>query len=351
MSSANDLRQLSQWFQRFRRPMLVSHLRPDGDSVGSLAAADQILRTWNLEPTPVLLDRLPRRYELLRDAARWYIWSEVGPAVSQGCDSVLLLDTCALTQIEPISDWIRNAPPTAVIDHHATSDPIATRKGDLRIIDASAAATCVLLTEWAQAEGMLPCPQADGPAGPIPSSRRKNPRLATPLFVGIATDCGWFRYSNTDARTMRAAMTLLEAGANPSELYDAIYQQEPAAKLRLVGRLLTNMQLLAGGRLALMTLRPEDLAATGADASMLEDLVNEAGRLAGCEATILVSQDTEGPIRLNFRSKRTLDVAALAQQFGGGGHTRAAGARVRGDFDEVVSRVVAAAQAALGDAG
>lgn len=348
MPSPPDFRQLTQWIQNFRRPMLVSHLRPDGDSLGALAGATHLLRAWNLEPTPVLLDRLPRRYELLRDAARWYIWSEVGSAVSRSCDSVLLLDTCALTQIEPISEWIQNAPPIAVIDHHATSDPIGVRKGDLRIIDASAAATCVLLTEWAQAEGLLPSlGAAHLPANALASPRR-SAHMATPLFIGIATDCGWFRYSNTDTRAMRAATTLIEAGANPSELYDAIYQQEPAAKLRLVGRLLTNMQLLADGRLALMTLRPEDLAATGADASMLEDLVNEAGRLAGCEATILVSQDTEGPIRVNFRSKRTLDVAALAQQFGGGGHARAAGARVRGDFDDVVSRVAAAAQAALG---
>jgi phosphoesterase RecJ-like protein len=111
--------------------------------------------------------------------------------------------------------------------------------------------------------------------------------------------------------------------------------------------MLATLALHAGGKLAVMSLRRTDFEATGADRTMTEDLVNEAGRLAGLEATILFTEELDGRVRVNFRSKSTLDVAALARRFGGGGHARAAGARPAGPWDEVVPRVVAETTAAL----
>jgi phosphoesterase RecJ-like protein len=170
---------------------------------------------------------------------------------------------------------------------------------------------------------------------------------ATALFVGIATDTGWFRFSNADARTLRVAADLIEAGVDASGLYNTIYQQDSLPKVHLVARALAGLKLEADGQLAVMCLRQADFKATGADSTMTENLVNEATRLGSTEATLLFTEEPDGVIRVNFRSKRRLDVSELARRFGGGGHVRAAGARLRGEWDSVVPPVIAETIAAL----
>jgi phosphoesterase RecJ-like protein len=221
-----------------------------------------------------------------------------------------------------------------VIDHHTTRDPIGTRDGDLRFFDETAAATALIVAEWVRAGGLT-----------------IDEEMATALFVGLATDTGWFRFSNTDVRSLRLATELVEAGANPNKIHRAVYQQEHPAKLRLIARMLEALELHVDGKLAVMTLRPADFEAAGADHTMTEDLAHEATRLGCVEVVVLFTEGPDGEIRVNFRSKRLLDVSQLATRFGGGGHPRAAGARLRGEWDRVVPRaiveVVEALQAAV----
>lgn len=320
---------LTDWLAQRRRPMLVSHRRPDGDAIGALSVLEQALRRRGMQAQPVLFEPFPQRYALLRDASHWRLWDELTPVDGAGFDALVILDTCSFSQLEPIRDFLSSAPPTLVIDHHATTDAIGLRSGDLRIIDPAASATCLMLSEWLLSAGTI------------------DAAAATALLTGIGTDCGWFRFSNTDARTLRAAARLAESGADVHSVYSAIYQQDSLPKLKLIARVLDSLELHAGGLLAVMTLRQADFDATGADRGMTEDLVNEAGRLGGPEAIILFTQEPDGSVRINFRSKRGLDVAALAQKFGGGGHHRAAGARMQGDWHTVVQDVVSETAAQL----
>ena len=157
-------------------------------------------------------------------------------------------------------------------------------------------AACLLVAEFAQ-------------AARVPF----DPPLATALLVGLATDTGWFRFPSSDGRTFRMAAELVEAGGPPpNPIYRAIYEQDPPEKLRLLGRMLQNLEMLAGGKLAVLKLRRSDFAAVGADGTMTEDLVNEAGRLAGIEAVVLFTEEPDHTVRVNFRSKQALDVAVLA---------------------------------------
>lgn len=321
---------VSAWLGGCRRPLLVSHRRPDGDALGSLAALALILKQRGVAALVTLLEPFPDRYRMLEAFAAWRLWRDEREALTSQCDAVIVLDTCAFAQLGPVGDWLKSAPRTLVIDHHATSDAIATRPGDLRLIDASASATCLLLAEYVTAAGL-----------------KLDDRLATALLVGLATDTGWFRYSNADARTLHAAGDLVAAGARSSEIYDELYQHDSAAKLRLVARLLQTLELHAGGRLAVLRLQQADFAATGSDMGDTEDLVNEVNRLGCADATVMFTEEPDGVVRVNLRSKRRLDVARLAQQFGGGGHVRAAGARVKGGWNETVKTVVAAAEAAI----
>lgn len=332
MIAPNDYHNVRRWLDGCRRPLLVTHRAPDGDAIGALAAMTLALSELDLDPRAALFEPLAARYALLQEAIRWRRWDEERQTLAVECDAVVILDTCAWSQLEPIADYLPEAPRTLVIDHHPAPDPIATRPGDLRVRDQTAGALCLILAEWIKAVG-------------VPLS----PPLATALFVGLATDCGWFRYANTDARALRTAAELVEAGANPNAIHRAIYQQDPPARLRLIGRLLLSLEMHAGGRLAVMTLRRTDFEAVGADHSMTEELVNEAGRLGGTEAMVLFTEQPDGGVRVNFRSKGLLDVSALARRFDGGGHTRASGARPTGTWDEVVPGIIAATVAALGD--
>lgn len=330
MIAEHDFQSVTTWLQECHRPLLVSHERPDGDSLGAIAGMARALRKRGLAPAPVLFEPLPAPYAFLEPATEWHAWDQARDVLAGECDALVILDTCALAQLEPLAEFLAQAPRTLVIDHHATRDPIATRQGDLRLFDETASATSLIVAEWVRSVGLL----FDEP-------------LATALFAGIATDCGWFRFTNTDARTMRVAAELVAAGADASGMYSKLYLQDPPAKLRLITRALGSLELKAGDKLAVMYLRRSDFEAVGADGSMTENLVNEATRLGCTEATLLFVEEPDHTIRVNFRSKRVLDVSQIARRFGGGGHARAAGARLRGRWDDVVPRVIAEVAEAL----
>lgn len=311
------------------RVMVATHQRPDGDALGSAAGLIAGLRKLGAEAELALFEAPPARYASLLDGCQWRLWPE---NLERGVfGALVIVDTGARAQLEPMAARLDEMPPTIVIDHHATPPDVGLRESDLRVIDPHASASCLMITEWLETSAI-----------PL------DPQSATALFTGLATDTGWFRFPSVDARTLRAATRLVEAGVRPSEIHERLYQQEPIERLRLVARMLNRLELRANGRLAVMTLRQEDFERTGATGGMTEDLVNEAGKLAGVEATVLLTENEDGVVRVNLRSRGELNVAALAAQFGGGGHVRAAGARVSGDFDAVAARVVEIAVAALG---
>lgn len=304
--------------------MIVSHRRPDGDALGSIVGMVSALRARGAEPMAMLYAPLPSKYRFLEsESFDWYVWAQTREVASEQCDGVIVVDTCALAQLEPVAEFLCRAPRTLVIDHHATRDPIGMREGDLRYFDETAAATALIVTEWMKASG-----------------HTIDAFTAQALFTGIATDTGWFRFSNTDVRALRTAADLVEVGAVPNWVYEAIYQNEPPEKLKLIAHVLNNLELYAGGRLAVMRLRQADFERTGTDETMTEDLVNEAARLHGTEVTLLITEEPGGVIRVNFRSRRDVDVASLARRYGGGGHVRAAGARLRGAWEDVVPRLI-----------
>lgn len=315
---------VTQWLEESHKPLLFSHTRPDGDALGALAGMTLALRELGREPYTCLFDPIPPRYDFFANYCDWLVWDDVREIVSHECDAVVIVDTCALAQLEPATVFLQQAPRTLVIDHHATHDPIGMRDEDHRLFDDSASAASLIVAEWIESTGV-----------------KLTETMANVLYVGLATDTGWFRFSNTDARTLRMAATLIDAGARPAGLHNLIQQREPVEKLRLVAHLLTHLELHADGRLAVMYLREKDFEATGATRAMTEDLVNEAARLNSTEATLLFTEDSDDVVRVNLRSKEELDVAELARRFGGGGHARAAGLRLRGPWDQVVPRMIA----------
>ncbi|UCE61075.1 MAG: hypothetical protein JSU63_04860 [Phycisphaerales bacterium] len=320
----------------WKRPLLLTHTNPDGDALGSLAAMRAILQLQGIEALAVLFDPLPGRYALF---SRFEPMPILGVDISEdglsGVDGIMVLDTCAYAQLRPIADWLRAADvPKIAVDHHITRDQLA----DAYVIDESAAANCLILHDWVRFV-----------AWELDHTAREA------LFVGIAMDTGWFRHSNTDDRAFSAVATLASEGVSPHELYGRLFHRESPGRIRLLGIALEGMDLLAEGRLAIMTLDDGAFAKAGAQYADTEDIVNEPLRIDSVAAAVLMVARGDGVIRTSFRSKEPLreggpdlDVARIAQALGGGGHRRAAGARITGELAAVRQLVADELQKVLG---
>lgn len=319
-------REMADLVGSWKRPLLLSHERADGDSIGSLLALRSMLRELGTQPTALLFEPPHQRYTwMLADDPIGVFSADDDPALGES-DGIIILDTCAYGQLQPVEDWLRTAElPKLAVDHHVTRDAVA----DHYLVDEKASATCLMLYEWCRAVGW----PTDDPA-------------RTALYVGMATDTGWFRFSNTDARTLQAATALVQAGVQPAYVFERIYQSESPARFRLLGSVLGRTQLHHAQRLAVMPLTADMFTETGATPADTEDLVNYPLQMRTVEVSVLLIDQGNGTIRTSFRSKPPtarrpdIDVAAIASSLGGGGHRRAAAARVPGQMDEVMHTVV-----------
>jgi len=303
---------LSGW----KRPVLISHAKPDGDAIGSLLAMRALLHARGIQATPLLFEPLPARYEGLAQGQSF----AVGDATKAGnvlsfADAAVILDTCSYSQLEPVAEWLKKTTlPKLVIDHHSTRDAITQNL----LIDETAAATCLIIYELAQSSGWT----IDAAA-------------TSSLFVGISTDTGWFRHSNTDVRALHAAGNLLERGVKAYQVYETLYLNDSAGRVRLLSEALKTLQLHCSDQLAMMTLPSDAFSSAGATPADTEDIVNEPLRIASVVVSVLLVEQEDGVVRINFRSKAPepkgqrpdVDVASIAKEFGGGGHRNAAGAR------------------------
>jgi len=321
-SYARVAERLAGW----KRPLLVTHRRADGDAIGGLVALRSILRRLGQEPRALLFEPPPPRYEWLAGSDPLEVLAAGNLSSLDGADGVVIVDTCSFAQLEPVADWLRaSGLPRMAVDHHVTRDVPA----DDCLIDETASAACLILLEWAEALEW-----------PLDEDARMG------LFVGISTDTGWFRFANTDSRTLAAIARLTNGGIRPADVFERVYQTESAARFRLLGATLGNVELFDDDRLSVMTISPEMFARCGANSTDTDDFINYPLQIGRVNASVLLVEQGDGVIRASFRSKPPgpdrpdVDVAAVAADFGGGGHRRAAGARITGPLEEVKRRVV-----------
>jgi bifunctional oligoribonuclease and PAP phosphatase NrnA len=212
-----------------------------------------------------------------------------------------------------------------VIDHHVSQDDL----GAVRFLDTTSESTGRLVYEASRALGQ-------------PLSRK----AAMCLFSAVATDTGWFRHKNTTAATFALAEKLTQAGADPNYLYDAIYEQNTVARLNLLGLILQRVRVIENGKIAFSEVFCADYVKTNAIPQDTEDAVTYTRSIMGTEAGLLFLEQPAGGIKVSFRS-RGLDVAKIAEQFGGGGHRLASGATLHTSMTEAQSRVLDAVKRAI----
>ena len=171
-----------------------------------------------------------------------------------------------------------------------------------------------------------------------------SPEAARALYVGILTDTGGFRFSNTSARALRIAGALLERGVDPESIYERVYASAPEGRVRLLAEVLETLVVEPELGLAWVTVPPDALDRHGATADDLDGIVEFPRSIAGVRLALLFRQIANGRVKVSFRSMGGVDVADLAHPFGGGGHQKAAGASFEGSIADVQERVLAAAR-------
>lgn len=310
--------------------IVITHAKPDGDAFGSVVALAGALRGGKRQVNAWFAPPVPESLAILCGAEHVDLF-ENGSTFGEA-DLVVVVDTGATSQLAPMLAQLEpHLPHTLIIDHHLTGDLPA----QWRYIDGEAAACCEIVAAVLDEMGI----------------GLNDPVVSKALFVGIASDTGWFRFANTRPKTHQLAARLLLADVNHSQLYAQLELNERAEKLALMSRALDSLQLLAGGSVAVMVLRAEDFVETGADVSETERFVDIPQVVASVQTVVLITQppatddDDQPAIRLSFRSKPgdgARNVADVAGLFGGGGHARAAGARVAEPLDRVIRRVTEA---------
>jgi phosphoesterase RecJ-like protein len=234
-------------------------------------------------------------------------------------DVVVIVDTSAWQQLGNMADVIQASPAKrVVIDHHVSSDEM----GAIDLKDVTAAATGELICEAAEAFGI-----------------EFDEDTANWLYAAIATDTGWFRFPSTTSRTMRISAALMDRGASPHYVFNLVHEQSSLSRVRLGGRVLGRTQSEAEGRLVWVQVDAKDMSEMGAVPSDTEGLVNQCLTVAGSEAAFIAVELQTSQIKFSLRCRYPHDVAALAQQFSGGGHKLASGATLSGPLNVAVERM------------
>ena len=317
MSAARSkFEEIGRILREHQRFAVLSHVRPDGDALGSqLALALSLkqlgkeVRVWNEDGMLEKYSFLPRA-ELLTKP----------PSTSEVVDVAIALDTAIQNRLGTALAAVRSAKIWVNIDHHL-SNPCY---GDVVYVDPVAPATAEIVFRLIKSQGL-----------PF------NHDIAENLYAAISTDTGSFQYPQTSAHTFEIAAELIRAGLDVGRLSQQLYENYPRRRLELLRELLRTMHFEHGGLIASFSLSARTATELGVLPEDNEGLIDHLRAIRGVIVAVFFEELAEGKVRVSMRSKSdAVDVCAICQKFGGGGHTLAAGARVRGTLAEVEKRVL-----------
>jgi bifunctional oligoribonuclease and PAP phosphatase NrnA len=304
------LQEVLQQIEQRDRFVLTSHARPDGDAIGSALACCQVLRAMGKHADVVLHDGVPRIYRALPFADQVVQANRISgnyeAAIILECDSI------HRTRLEGLENRFLIS-----IDHHVSGRPFA----HVNWIDPKAVATGEMVFRLAREAG-------------TPFS----PEIATCLYTALMTDTGSFMFEGTNEHTFALARELVLAGADPSHCARSIYFAHSVAKMRLLGEALRNLN--TDDHIGWTWVTQEQMKRWNAKDEDCEGLVNYVLSIGEVEVSAFLRELPDGRIRVSLRSKGKLDVARIAEHFGGGGHQCASGCSLDGPLSHAVDRIL-----------
>ena len=306
------LGQVIELIEKNHRFAITSHIRPDGDSLGSSLALCWILRSLKKDAEIIMCDNVPHAYSKLPGTEMVRVISDI----DREYDAVFVIE-CSDVSRPGIPSL--NTQFVVNIDHHSTTMLF----GDLNWIDSTAAAVGEMIYNLAKAIGA-----------------RITPEVASCVYAALLTDTGSFHFSNTTERTFKIASELVRHGAQPAKLSQAIFYNYPYAKVRLVGHVLSTLQRDDSGRIAWITMSKEAMDSLGATEDDSDGIITYPLTVGDVEAVAFFREMGNSTYRISLRSKNRVNVARIAELFGGGGHCNAAGFTINADFESLSRDVI-----------
>ncbi len=320
MVTEQDYQRAIELIEKSESVLVVTHSRPDGDACGCMVAMSEVLSGLGKDVKSLMFSEVPGWYEFLFDEAvpllgRDVSKEELESGVFFEPDLIVILDTNSYSQLRGFEDYLKAYKGSVlVIDHHATADGL----GEVELVDTSAAAASLVVVDLLRFAGW-----------------EITKKIAEVLFVGVATDTGWFRFRNADSRVFRECGELIGMGLNPTDIYDHIYQNFTPGRFRLLAAMLSSLELHFEGRYASQRILQKDFEETGAVFSDTEDLINECWKISTLDVAALFVCLKDGEVKVSLRSRGDLDVRSIAQKLGGGGHLNAAGINIHEQISKV----------------
>lgn len=296
--------------------LIVPHLHPDGDALGSALALALALRQMGKPIVEVVChDPVPEIYQFLPGSE--CVRTELQPRTTY--DVAIVCDMSQLSRAGRHEPLIRNARQILQVDHHVPQEPFA----DVRLIDTTAAATAEVTYRLLRA---MNCPLT--------------PEIATCLLTGIVTDTFSFKFPNTTPRTLRIASRLQAAGADISAINERVFETRSFSSVKLLGLALSTLQRTEDGAIAWAAISRRMFKEAGATDEETEGIVNFVRSIRGVRVAMLLRETPNQKVRVSLRSRGAINVAQIASQFGGGGHENAAGCTLEMSLEEAAQTLV-----------
>ncbi|HET6349177.1 MAG TPA: bifunctional oligoribonuclease/PAP phosphatase NrnA [Candidatus Krumholzibacteria bacterium] len=314
-------RAIRQFIDRHDSFVVTSHINPDGDAIGSELGLTYFLRQQGKSVLIMNSTETPEVLRFLDPEDEIRVYGEPGTQkLLDSADAAIIVDVNNWEHVGHIGRALQaRSLPRICIDHHQVSQEDFA---DHMVSDTTAAATGVLILELIRDAGVpLTLPMAEA------------------IFAAIITDTGTFRFSNTDARALRAAADLCEAGCNPFELHRRVFGSKTWGAGRMLGPVLSTLESAAGGRLAWISATVEMVNNAGATHDDMDGFADLVRTIKGVELVVFFKEMAEGEIKVSLRSNGNVDAHALARHFGGGGHIMASGMRVPGPLQHAIDMV------------
>jgi phosphoesterase RecJ-like protein len=306
------LSQVVELIESKRRFAITSHIRPDGDSLGSSLGLYWLLRALDKDVEVIMRDPVPHAYQKLPGSCD----VRVTPSVDRPYDAVFVIECSDITRpglIDLEKQFVVN------IDHHSTTALFGT----INWIDSTASAVGEMIYNLCKATGV-----------------RVTREIAECVYTALITDTGSFHYSNTTERTFKVASELVRAGVKPAKISEAVFSSYQWSKIELLSAVLSTVRRDCSGRVAWMRQTIEMQERAQASEEDGDGFVNYPLTVGEVEAVVLLKECAPGVYRTSLRSKGDINVARIAEKFGGGGHRNAAGCTLTGDWNEAEHTIV-----------
>lgn len=308
----NDpVEQISKKIIQSQRIVITSHLRPDGDSICTSLALYFIGKHLGKDMTIINKDNTPFPFNQYPDVEN----IQIGQIAPQKFDVIILLECANVGRSGHlnIDDYFK-----INIDHHFSNDYYA----DINWVDPHASAVSEMAVKL--------CKKLDAPI---------TPDIASHLYCGIVSDTGSFQFSNTNAEAFKACSELVSHGANPIKVSEHLFNNNPPEKIKLLGYVLSTLQMNETGDVAVITMFKEHLDKLNLKEIETEDITTLTRSIKGVKMVLFFKQMAEDTFRVSLRSKGSANAAEIAEYFGGGGHRHAAGFTVKGKHEELIQDI------------